>query len=169
MKPLTVEETRLKEETKERCLAKGQYTDENAKAKFDMLCHLEDFEIQYWELLKENEKLKEELEETKKCLKDMYHINIENDKDLDKLKTQLEECKDKINWYENFEVNKTIDQLRLKHNIQQKEFIKYLEDEINSISCSKSLQLNGFDVESIVKPYRKVLQKYKKIIGYKDE
>ena len=47
------------------------------------------------------------------------------------LEKQLEECKDKINWYENFEVNKTIDQLRLKHNIQQKEFIKYLEDEIN--------------------------------------
>lgn len=48
---------------------------------------------------------------------------------------------------------------------QQKEFIKWLEDEINSISCSKSLQLNGFDVESIVKPYREVLQKYKEIIG----
>lgn len=50
MKPLTLEETKLKEEMKERCLAKGQYIDENAKAKFDMLCHLEDFEIQYWEL-----------------------------------------------------------------------------------------------------------------------
>lgn len=44
MKPLTLEETALKEEMKKRCLV------ENAKAKFDMLCHLEDFEIQYWEL-----------------------------------------------------------------------------------------------------------------------
>lgn len=50
MKPLTLEETALKEEMKERCLVKGQYIDENAKAKFDMLCHLEDFEIQYWKL-----------------------------------------------------------------------------------------------------------------------
>lgn len=57
MKPLTLEETRLKEEMKERCLAKGQYIDENAKAKFEMLCHLEDFEVQYWELQQENKKL----------------------------------------------------------------------------------------------------------------
>lgn len=59
MKQLTLEETRLKEEMKQRCLSKGQYTDENAKAKFEMLCHLEDFEIQYWELQKENKQLKD--------------------------------------------------------------------------------------------------------------
>ena len=53
MKPLTLEETALKEEMKERCLAKGQYIDEKAKDKFKMLCHLEDFMIQYWELLKQ--------------------------------------------------------------------------------------------------------------------
>lgn len=62
MKPLTLEETALKEEMKERCLAKGQYIDEKAKEKFDMLCHLEDFEVQYWELLKENQELKKQLE-----------------------------------------------------------------------------------------------------------
>ena len=61
MKPLTLEETRLKEQMKERCLAKGQYIDENAKAKFDMLCHLEDFEVQYWELQQENKQLKDKL------------------------------------------------------------------------------------------------------------
>lgn len=38
----------------------------------------------------ENHELKKQLKETEKCLKDMYHINIENDKELDKLKTQLE-------------------------------------------------------------------------------
>ena len=53
MKPLTLEEIALKEEMKERCLAKGQYKDEKAKDKFKMLCHLEDFMIQYWELLKQ--------------------------------------------------------------------------------------------------------------------
>ena len=59
MKPLTLEETALKEEMKERCLAKGQYIDEKAKDKFKMLCHLEDFEIQYWNLEQQNQKYKE--------------------------------------------------------------------------------------------------------------
>ena len=72
MKPLTLEETALKEEMKERCLAKGQYIDEKAKAKFYMLCHLEDFEIQYWELQQENKQLKEKLESIDKYLNDNY-------------------------------------------------------------------------------------------------
>lgn len=61
-----------------------------------------------------------------------------------------QEYKDKINWYENLEVNKTIDKLRLKHNNQQKEFIKYLED-------------NWKQTQDIW--YIKILQKYKEIIG----
>ena len=59
MRSLSREEQVLFDEMKERCLAKGQYKDEKAKDKFKMLCHLEDFEIQYWELLKENKQLKE--------------------------------------------------------------------------------------------------------------
>ena len=59
MKPLNLKETALKEEMKERCLAKGQYKDEKAKDKFKMLCHLEDFEVQYWESQQENKQLKE--------------------------------------------------------------------------------------------------------------
>lgn len=69
MKPLTLEETALKEEMKERCLAKGKYVDENAKKKFDMLCHLEDFEVQYWELQQENQQLKDKWNELKKWLR----------------------------------------------------------------------------------------------------
>lgn len=68
MKPLTLEETRLKEEMKSRCLAKGQYVDENAKKKFDMLCHLEDFEIQYWELQKKNKQLKKVIDKATKFI-----------------------------------------------------------------------------------------------------
>ena len=70
MKPLTLEETRLKEEMKSRCLAKGQYVDENTKKKFDMLCHLEDFEIQYWELQQENEQLKDNWNKLKEYCKE---------------------------------------------------------------------------------------------------
>ena len=58
MRVLSREEQDLFDEMKERCLAKGQYKDEKAKDKFKMLCHLEDFMIQYWELLKENKQLK---------------------------------------------------------------------------------------------------------------
>jgi hypothetical protein len=61
MKPLNLKETALKEEMKERCLAKGQYIDENAKAKFEMLCHLEDFEVQYWELQQQNKQQSEKI------------------------------------------------------------------------------------------------------------
>lgn len=72
MKPLTLEETALKEEMKERCLAKGQYVDENAKKKFDMLCHLEDFEVQYWELQQENKKYKEVIDKLIEYLQKKY-------------------------------------------------------------------------------------------------
>ena len=59
IKPLTIEETALKEEMKSRWLNKGQYIDKKAEDKFKMLCHLEDFEIQYWELKDNWNKLKE--------------------------------------------------------------------------------------------------------------
>ena len=59
MKPLTLEETRLKEEMKNNCLKVGKYKNEKAKDKFEMLCHLEDFEVQYWELQQENKQLKD--------------------------------------------------------------------------------------------------------------
>lgn len=70
MKPLTLEETRLKEEMKSHCLAKGQYVDENAKKKFDMLCHLENFEAQYWELQQENKQLKDNWNKLKEYIKE---------------------------------------------------------------------------------------------------
>lgn len=71
-------------------------------------------------IVDERNQLKKQLEETEKCLKDMYHINIENDKELEKAKTQ------------------------------QKEFIKFLED-------------NYKETQDIW--YIKILQKYKEIIG----
>ena len=85
MKPLTLEETRLKEQMKERCLAKGQYIDENAKAKFDMLCHLEDFEVQYWELQQENQKYKEVIFKIKMIISARikeYQKKIDNEIDM---------------------------------------------------------------------------------------
>lgn len=85
MKPLNLEETRLKEEMKSRCLNKGQYTDENAKAKFNMLCHLEDFEIQYWNLEQENQKYKEVIFKIKMIISARikeYQKKIDNEIDM---------------------------------------------------------------------------------------
>ena len=97
MKPLTLEETRLKEEMKSRCLAKGQYVDENAKKKFDMLCHLEDFEIKYWELQEENKRLNGAIQTYDILLK----ANVEENKQLKDNWNKLKEyCKENTLCYE---------------------------------------------------------------------
>ena len=50
MKPLTLEETGLKEELKRQYYEKEKLGIKNSRENFKLLCHLEDFEIQYWEL-----------------------------------------------------------------------------------------------------------------------
>ena len=81
------------------------------------------------------------------------------------LKKQLKEYKDKINWYENFEINKTIDKLRLKHNTQQKEFIKWLENGIEKVKNTEFL--DEIIQRAGLIAYNRCLQKYKSIIGGK--
>ena len=94
--------------------------------------------------------------------------------EIRQLKKQLEENKDKINWYENFEINKTIDKLRIKHNNQQKEFINYLEDEIKQINQKEldigelNLRLDDIKFTQYL-IYKEILQKYRSIIGVSDE
>ena len=82
------------------------------------------------------------------------------------LKKQLEENKDKINWYENFEINKTIDKLRIKHNNQQKEFIEYMTKTIEELECDDvdDEEMKGYLIQRI-DTFKEILQKYKSIIG----
>lgn len=47
----TIKESELLNEMKDRCLNGGQYKDEKAKEKFKMICHLEDYCVQYYQLL----------------------------------------------------------------------------------------------------------------------
>lgn len=101
--------------------------------------------------------------------------------EIRRLKKQLEENKDKINWYENFEINKTIDKLRIKHNNQQKEFIEYLEDKIYSIEpkgtginyyCeydSEEDYISAMKEQSKLNTLKEILSKYREIIGVSDE
>ena len=127
--------------------------------------------------------LKEEIKEILEELENMYEIseleeqvnNINKIRDYiinlqqenQSLKEQLEENKDKINWYENFEINKTIDKLRIKHNNQQKEFVKYLEDEINKWHHNYDSYNYEYEIEepTAEELANKILQKYKRIIG----
>ena len=126
--------------------------------------------------------LKEEIKEVLEELENMYEIseleeqvnNINKIRDYiinlqqenQSLKEQLEENKDKINWYENFEINKTIDKLRLKHNIQQKEFIEYMNKTIEELECDDvdDEEMKGYLIQRI-DTFKEILSKFKKIIG----
>ena len=119
----------------------------------------------------ENQELKLELSGYRQAIledKDMLGLKEENQE----LKKQLEENKDKINWYENFEINKTIDKLRIKHNNQQKEFIDYLEKEIKRINPNDldigelNLRLDDIKFTQYL-IYKEILSKYEEIIGGK--
>lgn len=146
---------------------------------------LEYYKNQNARLKKQNQELKSQLKGTTHCFDEEEHKRLSEQLELltskldeydlivderNQLKKQLEEYKDKINWYENFEVNKTIDKLRLKHNTQQKEFIKWLEDEIHTIKTTYS-QINGNYglMNEKLEALKEVLQKYKSIIGVEDE
>lgn len=94
-----------------------------------------------------------------RCEKEQLNSLVNScQEEIRRLKKQLEENKDKINWYENFEINKTIDKLRIKHNNQQKEFIGWLE------AMSKMYENEYKDID-IAGHYNCVLAKYKDIIG----
>lgn len=59
MKPLTLEEIRLKEEMKHNCFWNNiHYKTPEAEKAFNLICHLEAFEVQYWKLQQENKQLK---------------------------------------------------------------------------------------------------------------
>lgn len=124
---------------------------------------------EFTSLLKENQMLKEKFKATNKGLQKVvlkrkkWKLRYQLARcEIKELKKQLEEYKDKINWYENFEVNKTIDKLRLKHNVQQQEFINYLEDEIKSSSA-----LDTINKQTAMYIHSTTLKKYKEIIGDK--
>ena len=126
--------------------------------------------------------LKEEIKEILEELENMYEIseleeqvnNINKIRDYiinlqqenQSLKEQLEENKDKINWYENFEINKTIDKLRIKHNNQQKEFIEYMSDTIEELETDDvdDEEMKGYLIQRI-DTFKEILSKFKSIIG----
>ena len=86
-------------------------------------------------------------------------------KENQELKKQLEEERQKVKEYSyklcNFRCEETYEN-------QQKEFIKYLEDEIKYIKVewgNKLTDKSYLDIAITVNAYEEILQKYKEIIG----
>ena len=192
MKPLTLEETALKEEMKERCLTKGQYIDENAKAKFEMLCHLEDFEVQYWELQQENKILRENAENNDKVVDKVNWENMLLKKENKQLKKQLDkyenpedmtlmmmwctekvkdenqalkkQVEDKEDYINKLQATKDkLDKWDYENTMQQKEFIKWKKDYL------KLFDNMCIDEKGYYDMLEEILNKYKEIIGENDE
>lgn len=114
----------------------------------------------YNDLLKENQELKKKYEN---AVADYESVMFEKEQ----LKKQLEP-----NYYvKGLEgALKEYHQEMNKVTIQQKEFIKWLEDEIKNtqIKWGDKLTENGYiDIAMTVRAYRIILQKYKEIIGEK--
>ena len=126
-------------------------------------------------LLKQNKELKQKYlnavadYETTMFEKEQLNSLVNScQEEIRRLKKQLEEYKDKINWYENFEVNKTIDKLRLKHNTQQKKFIEYMNKTIEELECDDvdDEEMKGYLIQRI-NTFKEILSKYREIIGGK--
>ena len=165
MKPLNLKEIALKEEMKERCLAKGQYIDENAKAKFEMLCHLEDFEVQYWELQQENKQLKDNWNKLNKKYENAVADYEQTMFEKEQLKKQLEEANEKIILLQASEP--MLNYKKALEENQQKEFIEYLEDCINELKKESMNKLENTISLGIADVTKTILSKYKEIIGCK--
>lgn len=115
------------------------------------------------EIQKKNQELKSQLKGTTHCFDEEEHRE---------LKKQLEAYETYFNRF--FKLNnKTYDgkiilKLLDKKETQQKEFIKYLEDEIKELQKIKETELD-YDILKDVIPqllvFKDVLQKYREIIG----
>ena len=91
------------------------------------------------------------------------------EKENQELKKQLENCYcNRTDCSGRIKDSKVYDSLFQKVETQQKEFIKYLEDEIKHLEHSRYVSFNEFGEHKLMF-YKEILQKYKKIIGVSDE
>ena len=121
-------------------------------------------------LINETQELKKQLEEANKKLylctpeipqnvhgKYVSYVDLVNE--MYELKKQLE---DKEDFIKKLQATKDrLDKYNYKITMQQQEFIKYLEDEIQNCEAVSDLLFNS---NKEMKVYKKILQKYKEII-----
>lgn len=125
-------------------------------------------EIDKAELIKENQELKKQLQIKHDgfmaSADELCEYAVENDK----LKKQLEEANEKIILLQASEP--MLNYKKALEETQQKEFIKYLEDEIKFYKNRDSYMvadiLGSYDLNNIeLELLEEILQKYKEIIG----
>lgn len=121
--------------------------------------------VQFVKLLmtkeKENQELKLELSG--------YRQAILEDKDMLGLKEESKELKKQLTTYKILHRDCKVDNLKNISKIeemenQQKEFIKYLEDEIEKATTNPYTKLSEYGMNRI-HIYKEILSKYKEIIG----
>lgn len=121
-------------------------------------------------LLKENQELKKQLEAGEEQYNDLVEEKEELQEQLSSNTLQLEKLKKQVNkgLYNTCLPYKTGYNKAIKDKeTQQKEFIKYLEDEIERKRLNATCM---FEYNDTVLPLKEILQKYKSIIGgNKDE
>ncbi len=84
MKPLNLEETRLKEEIKHDCFWDSvHYKNPDTEKVFNLICHLEDFEVQYWELVEQNKQLKHTIKINERSRRKMQKSLMEKNSKLE--------------------------------------------------------------------------------------
>ena len=144
-------------------------------------------------LLKENQELREALEIKSYCkyankcneiydcsreeYEDMANANMRLNVENQTLKKQLENCYcNRTDCSSRIKDSKKYDSLIQAQEVQQKEFIKYLEDEINKLKEQiKNYDIwheVGTDINFLILKkqfYLEILKKYKEIIGVSDE
>lgn len=118
----------------------------------------------------DNELLFNELyEKTKDCGRVQFiKLLMQKEREIKELKEQLETVRKKYK-FEAKTRDKVYKMLRRKDS-QQKEFIEYLENYIDALKQQKET-VEGLDIgeEHILVVLDEVLEKYKEIIGVKDE
>lgn len=130
-------------------------------------------------LYKENQELKKQLHEASLTIQEMTEQDIEcpsNCEKLRRLEKQLEKCYcNRTDCSSRIKDSKKYDSLVQTQEAQQKEFIKYLEDEKDRLAreCS-NIYVDGLGHTRIVNAdifdeVNDILQKYKEITGVKDE
>lgn len=125
-------------------------------------------------LEKENQELKKQLEEYRKTNEHLLDKKQFLKQENQLLKKRLENCYcNRTDCSGRIKDSKVYDSFVQKVETQSKEFIKYLEDEIEELQKIKETELD-YDILKDVIPqllvYKDVLQKYKEIIGgNKDE
>ncbi len=160
-------------------LEENQELKENYERIYNENCILrEEHNINDIDLLDKNQELKQQLHEASLTIQEMTEQDIECPSNCEKLRQLKKQLEDKTEDYKRMKDNfdSKVDVIT-EIDTQQKEFIKYLEDEIYSIEpkgtdinydCeyySEEDYVNAMKEQSRLNTLKEILQRYKSIIG----